>query len=71
MGQGGEVRRHQAGMMENVINLPRRAFLHLAGGAAALTAVSRITPSYFSNRATSSTWAEYRNWSTGVTRVRR
>src|SRR5213083_909721 len=49
MGQSDPGRQHQAGVIHfilwegNVTKFPRRRFLHLAAGAAALPAVSRIT----------------------------
>jgi tripartite-type tricarboxylate transporter receptor subunit TctC len=50
MGEGGQVREHQARVSRDheqfiegiVMKLPRRKFLHLAAGAAALPAVSRF-----------------------------
>src|SRR5262245_10230613 len=44
MGQGGEVHRHQGGLRRGrrSMKLPRRTFLYLAAGAAALPAGSRI-----------------------------
>src|SRR5262249_6638390 len=42
MGQGDPGGQHQAGMKRLIMKLPRRNFLHLAAGAAALPAVSCI-----------------------------
>jgi tripartite-type tricarboxylate transporter receptor subunit TctC len=42
MGQGDPGGQHQGGMKPRIMKLPRRTFLHLAAGAAALPAASRI-----------------------------
>src|SRR5262249_33279644 len=42
MGQGDPGGQHQGGMKRRVMKLPRRNFLHLAAGAAAISAASRI-----------------------------
>src|SRR5262245_57171527 len=42
MGQGDPGGQYQGGMKRLIMKLPRRKFLHLAAGAAALPAVSRI-----------------------------